>query len=99
MAMENKRNLQHIKIFHMENSMVMYGIYNSDTLEKLVTNVHKMYNTTTWNENLFTSKFNHWIQWYLYQDGVGHYSINSLLYLRTLREKYVKMYETFIMQL
>ena len=31
--MENKVNLQQNKIFHLEDSMVMYGIYNSDTLE------------------------------------------------------------------
>ena len=84
--------------FHFEDSMVMYGIYNSDTLEKLIDTVHKMHNTTTWNENLFASKINHWFQRYLSQDGVGHYTINYLLYLRTLREKYVKMYEKFISQ-
>ena len=32
-AMENKVDLQCNKIFHLEDSMVMYGIYNSDTLE------------------------------------------------------------------
>ena len=31
--------------------------------------------------------------------GVGHYVINSLLFLTTAREKYVKMYERFIDQL
>ena len=77
----------------------MYGIHNSDTFEKLITTVHKMHNTTTWNENLFASKPNHWFQWYLSQDGVGHNVINSLLYLRTLREKYVNIYENFIVQL
>ena len=33
--------------------MVMYSIYNSETLEKLIDNVHKMHNTTTWNEKFF----------------------------------------------
>ena len=28
----------------------MSGIYNSDTLEKLINTVHKMHNTTTQNE-------------------------------------------------
>ena len=37
--------------------------------------------------------------WYLTKDGIGHCAINSLLYLRTLREKYVKMYEESITQL
>ena len=93
--MANKVNLQHNKIFHLEDSMVMYCIYNLDTQDKLINTVHKMHNTTTWNENLFASKFNHWFQWYLSQDGVGHYAINSPLYLRMLKEKYVKMYQKF----
>ena len=58
-----------------------------------------MHNTTTWNENLFIGKLNNWFQWYLSQDGVGSYAINTLLYLRMLREKYIKMYEMFISQL
>ena len=32
--------------------MVMYGIYNSDTLEKLINTVNEIHNTTTWNEKL-----------------------------------------------
>ena len=49
--MENKVNLQHNKIIHLENSMVMYGFYNLKTLVKLIDTVHKMHNTTTPNEN------------------------------------------------
>ena len=55
-AMENTVNLQCSKTIHLENSMVMYGIYISETLEKLINTVHKMHNTTTWNEKLFVSK-------------------------------------------
>ena len=58
-----------------------------------------MHNTTTLNENLFSGKCNHWFQWYLSQDRVGHYAINSHLYLRMLREKHVKLYEKFSSQL
>ena len=49
-AIENKVDLQHNKIFHLEDSMVMYGVYNSDTLEDLIDTVHKLHNRTTWNE-------------------------------------------------
>ena len=35
-----------------------------------------MYNTTTWDEKLFAGKINHWFQWYLAKDGIGHYAIN-----------------------
>ena len=58
-----------------------------------------MHSKTTWNEKLFPGKLNQWYHWYLSKDEVGHYAINSPLYLRTLREKYVKLYEKFISQL
>ena len=38
--------------------MVIYGIYNSDTLERLTDTVHKMHNKTTWNEKLIVGKLN-----------------------------------------
>ena len=56
----------------------MYGIYNSDTLEKLIDTMHKMHNKTTWNEKLFAGRLDLWYHWYLSKDGVGHYAINSL---------------------
>ena len=62
MAMENQVNLEQIKISHLEDLMVMYGIYNSDTLEKLINTVYKIHNTTTWNERLFVVKSDYWYQ-------------------------------------
>ena len=97
--MENKINLQHNKLIHLEDSMVMYGVYNAETIEKLITTIHKMHNFTTWNERLFAGKLGSSSTWYLTKNGVHHYAINTLLYLRTLREIYVKMYEEFIIQL
>ena len=78
-AMENKVNLQLNKTIHLENLMVMYSIYNSDTLEKLITTIHKMHNTTTCNEKLFAGKHDSWYNWYLSKDGISNYAINSLL--------------------
>ena len=98
-AMENKVDLQCNRVFHLEDSVVMYGIYNSDTLETLIDTVHRLHNQTTWNEKLFAGKIDDWYHWYLSEKGVGHYAINSLLFLTTAREKYVKMYERFINQL
>ena len=68
-------------------------------LEKLINTVHQMYNTTTLNERLFAGELSTAFTWYVNKNGVHHYAINLLSYLRTLREKYVKMYEEFIMQL
>ena len=45
--MENKVNLQHNKLIYLEDSMVMYGVYNAETLEKLITTIHKMHNITS----------------------------------------------------
>ena len=98
-AMENKVNLEQHRVFHLEGSMVMYGIYNSDTLEQLISTMYKMHNKTTWNEKNFASKIDSWYLSYLSKDGVGQYTINSLLFLTTAREQYVKMYERFINQL
>ena len=61
--------------------------------------MHKLHNQTTWNEKLFAGKIDDWYCWYLSEIGVGHYAINSLLFLTTAREKYVTMYERFIYQL
>ena len=36
--------------------MVMYGIYNAETLEKLINTVHHIHNVTTPYEKLFVGK-------------------------------------------
>ena len=92
-------DIQQNKIFHLEDSMVMHGIYNSDTLEDLLKTVHKLHNTTTWNEKLFSGQIKDWCSWYLTTRCINQYAINSILFLTTEREKYVKMYERFLNQL
>ena len=92
-AMETKVNIQCNGLIHLEDSMVMYGVYNTETLEKLVNTVHQMHNTTTPNERLFTGELSMAFTWYVNNNGVNHYAINLLLYLRTLKEKYVNMYK------
>ena len=89
-AMENKVDIQCNKIFHLEDSMAMYGIYNSDTLEALIDTVHRLHNKSTWNEKLFARQIKDWYHRYLSAKGVNHYAINSLLFVITAREKYVK---------
>ena len=49
-AKESKADLQCNNFFHLEDSMIIYGIYNSDTLEQLIETVHRIHNTTSWNE-------------------------------------------------
>ena len=95
----NKVDFQHKRVFHLEESMVMYGIYNSDSLETMIDTVLKLHNQTTWNVKLFTGKIDNWYSWYLSEKGVGYYAINSLLFLTMARETYVNMYERLIYQL
>ena len=49
-AMDNKANIQHDKLMQLEHSMLMYGVYNVETLEKLITTLHNMHNTTSSHE-------------------------------------------------
>ena len=44
-VMEKKTDLQCNKIHHLEDDMIMYSIYNSDTLTELIETIHRMYNT------------------------------------------------------
>ena len=89
-GMESKTDLQCNKIHHLEDTMIMYGVYNSDTLTDLIDTVYRMHNTSTWKERTFVEKLIQWLELYLYQDGIGHYA---------MKEKYVKMYERFPEQL
>ena len=79
--------------------MIMYGIYNSDTLKDLIDTVHRMQNFTTWNEKTFAGKLHDWMELYLQDEGVRNYAINSILFLTTVREKYIRMYERFLKEL
>ena len=51
--MDSKASIQWNKLMQLENSMVMYGIYNAETLEELINTVHHIHNTTSSNEKLF----------------------------------------------
>ena len=49
-------NIQQNRIHHLEDTMIMYGVYNSDTLTDLIDTVHRMQNFTTWNKKTFAGK-------------------------------------------
>ena len=57
-----RKDLEHNKIYHLEDTMIMYGKYNSDTLLDLIDTVHKMQNVTTWKEKILISKMNEWLK-------------------------------------
>ena len=42
--MSNQASIQHNKLMKLDNTMLMYGIYNAKTLEKLMNTVHEIHN-------------------------------------------------------
>ena len=62
--------------------------------------VHQMQNVTTWKEKVFVSKMNEWLKHKLEDiHSKFDYSIDAVLFLTTVKEKYVRMYEKFINEL
>ena len=86
---------------HLENSMLMYGVYNAETLEKLIKTAHNIHNASTLHESLFAGQHSPSVfkTLYVHSLGLHHYSINSLLYLRTIQDKYISLYRELISQL
>ena len=80
--------------------MIMYGVYNVNTLEKLIQMVHKMNNRSVWYEKLYAGHVNKWFEDVFSQSRCKLLCHTfMLLYLRTTQEKYIKMYERFVNQL
>ena len=96
-VIEMKTDLQQNKIHHLEDTMIMYGAYNSNTLTDLIDTVHSMHNHSIWQEKMFIAKVHEWVGSYLNQEY--NYAINSVLFLTTIREKYANMYEKFLEEL
>ena len=90
--MTNIATIQHNKLMKLDNTMLMYGIYNAEMLEKLIKTVHDIHNTTSSHEKLF-AEHNHSVIRILYTHSLGlqQYSTNSLLYLRIIQDKYISL--------
>ena len=99
--MDSSTTIQCNKLMQLENLMLMYGIYNAEMLEKLVSTVHHIHNTTSLHERLFAGQQSSLTLRSLYANTLGlqHYSINSLLYLRIVQDKYIALYRELITQL
>ena len=99
--MDSKATIQCNKLMQLENSMLMYGIYNAETLEKLINTVHSIHNITSSYKRLFAGQHSPLTLKLIYAHflGLRHYLINSLLYLRTIQDKYIAMYRELISQL
>ena len=55
-AMSTTKDRQRNKLMHLENTLVMYGIYNAEILENLVKTGHALHSRQSLYESLFTGK-------------------------------------------
>ena len=101
LAMDKEINIQHNKLLKLDNTMLMYGIYNMLTLEKCINSVHEIHNVTSSHERLFTGEHNPVVLRLLHANtlGVQQYAFNSLLFLRVVQCKYISLYRELIIQL
>ena len=85
----------------LDDTMLMYGVYNAETLEKLINTVHEIHNATSSHETLFAGEHKHSIFriLYTYALGMQQYATNSLLFLRIIQDKYISLYRELITKL
>ena len=100
-AMINQASIQCTKLMKLDNTMLMYGIYNAETLEKLINTVQEIHNVNFSHEKLFAVEHKPTLFRLLYMDALGiqQYAINSLLILRVIQDKYISLYRELITQL
>ena len=56
MVLDSKTTVQCNTLTHLEDSIVMYGIYNAEILGKFINTVHCIHNFTSPNEKLFAGQ-------------------------------------------
>ena len=100
-ALHNEANAQHNKLMKLDNTMLMYGIYNAETLEKLIKAVHEIHNATSSHEKLFAREHGHSLFRIVYTDALDmqQYATNSILFLKVIQDKYIALYRELITQL
>ena len=99
--MSNQASIQCNKLMKLDDTMVMYGIYNVEMLEKLINTVHEIHGVTSSHEKLFAGEHNPTHFRILYTDAldIQQYATNSLLFLRIIQDKYIPLYRELITQL
>ena len=86
-VINSKAEIDHNRVYHLEDTMIMYGKYNLDTLMDLIKTVHQMQNVTIWKEKIFVSEMNEWLKNKLaHIHNEFHYSIDTILFLTTIKE-------------
>ena len=80
----------------------MYRVFNAETLKKLVKTAHALHSQQSLVEDLFAGQ--KVAAYEIYSKiqnacSIQHYMMNALLYLHTIKEKYIAVYNEFITQL
>ena len=74
-------DLHRNKCMHLENTLVMYRVYNAKTLENLVKTVHALHSRQTLYEGLFTGQTSAAYKAYSQMYGkcrIQHYMVNAI---------------------
>ena len=77
-SMDAQRN----KLMHLENSLVMYSIYNAKTSKNLVKTVHALHSRQSLYEGVFARQTSAAYEAYLQMHDacrIQHYAVNSML--------------------
>ena len=101
-TMSSKTDIQRNKLMHLEDSLVMYGVYSTETLENLIRTVHALHSRQSMYKSLFPGHMTNAYKYFSQMHGnhnIQHYAINSMLYLRKIKYKYIEIYNKFISQL
>ena len=84
-VIEKRTDILHNRVFHLEDTMIMYGTYNSDMLMDLIETVHKIHNVTMWIEKIFVGTMHKWLKDQLINSNNEYnYAIDSVLFLTTI---------------
>ena len=68
-TMSIKTDVQRNKLMHLENTLVIHGVYNVDTLERLVKTVHALHSRQTMYESLFAGRTSAAYEYYSQMHG------------------------------
>ena len=87
LAMSISTDTNRNKLMHLENTLIMYVIYNVEILEKLIKTVHLLHDHQSMYKSLFASQASAVYEAYSQMHGmhsIQHYAVNSMLYLHTI---------------
>ena len=54
---------------HLENTLAMYGVYNSETLERLIKTVHTLHSRQTMYKSIFAGRTSAAYEYYSQMHG------------------------------